>query len=566
MTLMTRLLGRIGHLPRASTHKVLVEKDLRTKTPDGIELLADHYYAKDGGEKDPIVLVRTPYGRSGITALLMRTLAERGYQLVLQSVRGTAGSGGKFDPTSTTSQASDGIATMKWLKDQKWFSGKVAMTGASYLSVCLWAIATSSPPEYLMAIVPSLDATDSRMVFKSGGSFAYDMGLATAYLWRNRAMVPQTGDPQPGALKRTLALVLVGLSPKVNPAFGYIPVGKADELVFGSRDETYQRILEAVQSDLDLFDDQDLSKRVKDVTIPAHLVDGWYDVMLPGMLKDYASLKASGRNPYLTIGPWTHLNPRSQFVALKESIAWFDVHLRGDASKLRKDPVSVYVMGKNRWLGLSDWPPREMRQTRWYLLANRVLADSSPPDGQSPDSYDYDPKNPTPSVGGSSLGGQKDNRGLESRADVLCYTSAAFDMEYTIIGPVSADLYVKSSLRNTDFFARLCDVYPRGKSINICDGIMSLRPSDFDGGSDGTAHITFDLWPTAHCFLVGHRMRLQVSSGSHPRFLRNLGSGEPIATATTFRVAHQEIMHDSMHPSSVLLPVYEGVAGKQEPS
>ncbi|MGI0083743.1 MAG: CocE/NonD family hydrolase, partial [Nitrososphaerales archaeon] len=296
---------------------------------------------------------------------------------------------------------------------------------------------------------------------------------------------------------------------------------------------------------------------------PVNLIGGWYDIFLPSQLDDYKSLKTSGKIiPYLTIGPWTHQALGGFFTGLKESISFFDAHLRDEKSKLRKDPVRIYVMGRKRWLDLADWPPSEMELTRWNLHANKILDQKSPADSQ-PDTYDYDPKNPTPSVGGVVLGanaGLRDNRRLEARSDVLSYTSTPVEKDYTIIGPVFVDLYVKSSLENTDFFARLCDVSPDRKSINICDGLIRLRPFDFakDRGLDGVTHITFDLWPTAYSFLKGNRIRLQVSSGSHPRFARNLGSGEPLATATNFKVAHQQIFHDVNRPSSIILPVYNG--------
>jgi putative CocE/NonD family hydrolase len=176
------------------------------------------------------------------------------------------------------------------------------------------------------------------------------------------------------------------------------------------------------------------------------------------------------------------------------------------------------------------------------------------------DTFDYDPSKPTPALGGALLGmhgGPKDNRPLESRPDVLCYTSNLMDKELEIIGLVSVELYVQSSLEYTDFFARLCDVDPDGRSINICDGIVRLSPERFAKSQDGISCVQIELAPTAHCFLPGHRIRLQISSGAHPRFARNLGSGEPLATAVTMKVAHQQVYHDPSHLSSLILPIYK---------
>ncbi len=151
--------------------------------------------------------------------------------------------------------------------------------------------------------------------------------------------------------------------------------------------------------------------------------------------------------------------------------------------------------------------------------------------------------------------GAKDNRKLEARADVLIYTSAVLEHDVEVIGPVIAELYVRSSLQYTDFFARLCVVEPSGKSINLCDGIVRLTPGCVVPQADGSLRIQIDIWPTAYRFHRGQRIRIQVSSGAHPRFTRNLGSGEPLATASTLRIAEQTVFHDPEHPSAILLPI-----------
>jgi putative CocE/NonD family hydrolase len=152
--------------------------------------------------------------------------------------------------------------------------------------------------------------------------------------------------------------------------------------------------------------------------------------------------------------------------------------------------------------------------------------------------------------------GAKDNRALEARSDVLVYTSAPLERDLEVIGPVGAELFVHSSLAHTDFFARLCVVERSGKSVNLCDGILRLSGDEpADGGS---RRVSIELWPTAYHFRPGERLRLQVSSGAHPRFVRNLGTGEPLATGTTMAVADQTVFHDPAHPSTLSLPVLEG--------
>ncbi len=211
-------------------------------------------------------------------------------------------------------------------------------------------------------------------------------------------------------------------------------------------------------------------------------------------------------------------------------------------------------MGRGRWLDLPHWPPA-VESRRWHLQSGGLLAEE-PPAQSPPDRYRYDPSDPTPAVGGSSLSrnsGPRDNRLLESRADVLCYTSAPLKAPIEIIGPVSAQLYVSSTLRHADFHVRLCDVEPSGRSINVCDGIRRLAAP---GGPIDRQEVRVELWSTAYRFERGHGIRVQVSSGAHPRWARNPGTGEPLATATRLSAAEQTVFHDPDRPSAVILPVH----------
>ena len=216
-------------------------------------------------------------------------------------------------------------------------------------------------------------------------------------------------------------------------------------------------------------------------------------------------------------------------------------------------------MGSRRWVELSDWPPNADEQV-WYLGAGGRLGRSKPSGTpQPPDRYRYDPASPTPSIGGPSLNwssaGSKDQRKRETRPDVLTYTSEALNEDLTVIGPLRADLCLRSSLEHTDFFVRLCDVTPRGRSKNLSDGIVRLRPGDVSKSADGSFFVQIAMWPTANTFKRDHRIRLQVSSGAHPLFVRNFGTGEPLRSATGLRPADQEVLHDADHLSSLVLPV-----------
>jgi hypothetical protein len=290
------------------------------------------------------------------------------------------------------------------------------------------------------------------------------------------------------------------------------------------------------------------------------LLGGWYDFFLPFTVRDYMALRAAGKQPYLTIGPWAHSTFALNGVAINEALAFFNAHVKGDDSQLRDQPVRIWVCGAEEWRNYPDFPPPGTQLQKWYLHAGGHLA-PAPPSDSAPDTYRYDPTNPTPSVGGP-LGpgwrvkaGPVDNNSLEARPDVLVYTSSPLENELEVIGPVSAVLFVHSTRENTDFFVRLCDVDPSGKSINVCDSLLRVAPGQPAPQEDGTLCLKIELWPTAHLFCRGHSLRLQVSSGAFPRFARNLGSGEPLATAATPLIAEQSVYHDPDHASAIFLPL-----------
>jgi putative CocE/NonD family hydrolase len=541
MTLISRLVGVVAKLPPAKTRAVTVERDLKVPMPDGVVLLADHYIPR-GGESLPIILVRCPYGRAGFFGLLYgRLFAERGYQVVIQSTRGTSGSGGVFDPYGH--EHDDGLATIAWLKEQPWFSGKLATNGPSYLGYTQWAIARDAGAD-VQAMAIQISTSNFHNRTYAGGSF----GLANALNW---AYGMATQD-QPGRFRRQGEF-----RRKLPSLFAHLPLRDLDELAVGQHIPFFQEWLENPEADSAYWQRRNFEPTVPDVSAPIHLRGGWYDIFLPWQVHDYRLLREAGKQPYLTIGPWAHSSFKQMTGSIAESLAWFNAHLLDNHSQLSKWPVRVFVTGANEWRSLPDWPPPNAQPQRFYLQPGKGLA-SDLPGASEPDHYRYDPANPTPSLAGPVLMGKSlptDNRQLEARTDVLTYTSAPLERDLEVIGPVQADLYVRSSLEHTDFFARLCDVQPDGKSINVCDALLRLRPGLPELAADGTRHITFDLWPTAHRFKRGHRLRVQVSSGAHPRYARNTGSGEPLATATKLIAADQSIYHDPDHPSAIVLSV-----------
>jgi putative CocE/NonD family hydrolase len=242
---------------------------------------------------------------------------------------------------------------------------------------------------------------------------------------------------------------------------------------------------------------------------------------------------------------------------VRETLATVRTHLCGEADERSEANVRLHLMGAEQWQDFSSWPPPGFVARPWYLHAGGCLAMALPA-SSPPDRYRYDPADPTPITGGTLLStgsGRRNQKRVEERADVLTYTSEALPRDLDVIGNIEARIFASSSLEHFDVFVRLCDVDEAGRSTNVCDGIERVDRSRWPRAEDGVLEIRVQLWPTAQRFRARHRVRVQVSSGAHPRFIRNLGTGEPIATATVMRVADQSVHHDPSRPSAVFLPV-----------
>jgi putative CocE/NonD family hydrolase len=544
MTIMSRLMARMFKLPAAETYDVVVEKKLQVPMPDGVVLFADRYYPRRLGKR-PTILIRTAYGRDN-AGFVCRLLAERGLQVVIQSSRGTDDSGGEFNPFRQ--EHVDGVATLAWLKTQDWFNGELGMTGASYLGFTQWAMAHEAGP-LLKAMSTQTISADFHSMLYHGHAFALELWL----WWTSQMHAARKNSP----LLTFAYLLKINRKPKA--ALQHLPLIEMDKIAFDQSYAFWREWLTHPQANDTYWEGSDFRDTLAEITTPNHMIDGWYDFFLPHLLCDYQILEQAGRRPYLTIGPWTHFDTELQSTGMREGLTWLRAHLLGQHHLLRDAPVRVFVMGANEWRDFPVWPPPATRSQPWYLQSEGNLAVNLPSDSQ-PDSYRYDPSDPTPSISGFGRPlrtgrGSEDNRRLEMRPDVLIYTSSPLTSDMDVIGTVCAELFARSSLEHTDFFVRLCDVHPSGRSMNVCDGLLRLMPGQPAPMPDGCLKIVINLWPTAYRFRNGHRIRLQVSSGSFPRWARNTGSSEPLATATTLKVADQLVYHDPAHPSAIILPV-----------
>jgi len=546
MTFASRFLEQALKLPPVASRDIDVQRDLRVRMPDGVVLLADRYAPRIRPwplrPPPPLVLVRSPYGRRRSWGLMFgRMFAERGFQAIIQSCRGTFGSGGTFDPFGPD-EHDDGLATVAWLREQPWYPGSFGTCGPSYLGMTQWAIAADAGDE-LAAIAAQVTTADFRAAFYPGGSFS----LETALTW----LCQIAGQERPLATLRG-RIADRGRRPLLN----HLPLRDLDRLATGRGVLYWQDWLAHDTVGDGYWAGRGFAGTLGKVSAPVSMVSGWHDIFLPLQLRDYAALRAAGREPYLLIGPWRHADQQSVQAWLQDTLAWMRAHLTGDRAALRPRPVRVFVTGADEWRDLPAWPP-EGRPHRWHLHPGGMLAQQAPP-AADPDSYTYDPADPTPNLAGPvGLSGRArvDNRSLEARPDVLTYTSAPLAGDLEVAGEVMADLFLSSDREHTDFFARLCDVSPAGTSLNICDALLRLAPGGPERQPDGAIHARIPLWPAAHRFRRGNRLRLQVSSGAHPRYARNPGTGEPLGTAVRLVPARQQVFHDPGHPSALILPV-----------
>jgi putative CocE/NonD family hydrolase len=553
-----RLFARWLGLPPV-LNGVTVERNIAVPAEDGVKLMSDHYAPKGAnGQQFPTILMRTPYGRgfdapfplAVLSIVIAQRFAERGYHVLVQSVRGRFDSQGEFVPRQN--ERRDGQATLQWLSQQPWFNGQVATWGQSYLGFVQWAVADSP---LVKAMVPIITSSQAHQVTYPDGVFDLDRALHWSYL------VTNLGGPIHQSIWKILRkLQTANQEKELAPAFLHLPLIEADRVAIGRQVPFYRNWLYQTRATDSYWEKSDHSGIVPRVVAPVHLVSGWYDFMLRELLHDYQKLKDAGQSPYLTIGPWYHVSGGCFVEGLRSGIDWFDAQLKGEKSRLRQKAVRCFVMGANEWREAESWPPAS-RETRYFLQGQGKLAQEMPATSCAPDHYRYDPAHPTPVVGGTLLttfAGPKDNRELEARPDVLVYSTLPLEQEVEINGWVKLELFVKSSLEHTDFFGRLCDVYPDGRSINICDGLSRVEPGKGEAQPDGSLKLEIGLWATAQRFRLGHCIRLQVSSGAHPHWTRNLGTSEPFATATRMLAADQTIYHDAAHPSALVLPVVDG--------
>ncbi|MFC9998604.1 CocE/NonD family hydrolase [Nocardia sp. NPDC127526] len=536
-----RIMDRVLGLPPVLTRDVKVTKGIRVAMPDGIELLADLY--QPNVPNAPTVMSRTPYARVGLASrATAMPFAQRGFNVLIQSVRGThGGSGGEFDPLA--GEEKDALATLAWIEEQPWYNGQLFLFGPSYVGYTQFALAVGAG-DRVAGLLPTVTSSSLSEVIGPGGTVF--TGLVLQWI-RRMALLERSA---------ALADLIEFLGDRrTRRAQWHLPLGTSDLVNTGRAVGFYRTWLEVG------FDRKhpywngirECRDRIGGITAPTHLLGGWQDLALPSQLTDYHTMRAAGRDPLLTIGPWTHVDTAMMGAAITEAVEWFRAVAENPAGQ-RARRAKLYIQGADEWRTYDVYPPAESEARQWFLHPSGGFSPVRPDAGE-PRVFRYDPADPTPDIGGAAIdtrdAGRRDQTDREARADVLVYTSAALEGPLELIGPVTSRVVLRTSSPHADLFIRLCDVDPQGRSTNVCDGIQRTTPDTHPADANGLRTAEVTLWPTAYRFKPGHRLRIQVCGGSFPRFARNTGSGEPLATATTLVPVDFEI-----HPGSGLtLPV-----------
>jgi uncharacterized protein len=565
---------RANSFPQPST--IQVETGVRVKMRDAVFLVADVYRPSDKA-KHPVLLVRTPYDRSG-EGDACRLAAGHGYICITQDVRGRYASEGEWYPFKHESR--DGYDTVEWAAALPASNGQVAMFGSSYVGATQWLAATPRPP-HLLAIFPIVTASDYHdgWVYQGGALELWFDQTWTSILALGTLQKSATQSMQNAQWTRLLpesTFPVLQLNPPQSLASYYFDWLKHPE------NDTYWK-------------QWSIEPHYYEMPLAAYHVGGWYDVFLRGTLRNYIGMRTHAPtewardHQYLTIGPWIHDGPmdgkagevdfgrQAAFDENSSVVTWYDRLFRQPSTTPEKI-VKIFVMGINQWREEDDWPLPRTSYTRYFLhsagRANSSSGDgnlsTATPNNEPPDSFTYDPANPVPTLGGALCcthdsvvqqpSGAFDQREIEKRDDVLIYTTPASNRNFEVTGPITAEVYMSSSAPDTDLTAKLVDVWPNGVARNLADSIQRLR---YRNSSDRTQllepgeiyKIQVEIGATSNVFLAGHRLRLEISSSNFPHFDRNLNTAESPELAGKFVKAHNRIYHDRQHPSAIVLPV-----------
>jgi putative CocE/NonD family hydrolase len=580
------------------TVRARVERNVAVVMRDGVTLYAD-VWRPEGRGQWPILLQRLPYDKAAslssiyLAGLEPMRAVEAGYAVVIQDTRGRWNSEGTFDPFQF--EAQDGVDSIEWAARLPFSTGSVGMYGLSYSGATQLLAATQNPAP-LRAIAPQLTAAEfyGEWTYQGG---AFQLGFVLYWVLNFLAPAELRRRASEGRDVRALEEELSVLMQDPWSAYEHLPL--VDQPV----------LIELVPSYLDWLSHPDrdafwrrtaVSDRYGAINVPGLHVGGWYDIFLQGTLDNYVGLRAhaltehSRSNQRLLVGPWAHGLPYDtlgevEFGAAASQLSidmtqlqidWFDNFLKQQDDVHPGAPVRIFVMGANVWRDEDDWPPPRVRVKTYHLRGagransldgDGILSEECAESDEQSDAFLFNPRDPIPTVGGATYlpglfigrhAGPQDQHAVEQRRDVLVYTGPPLTDDLEVTGCPTLRLYASTSAQDTDFTAKLVDVFPDGMPLGICDGIVRARYRDgFECARllerDVVYRLEIRLGGTSYVFKKDHRIRLEVSSSNFPRFDRNPNTGGLCAFATEqdLTCAVQRVFHDANHPSSLMIPV-----------
>jgi putative CocE/NonD family hydrolase len=541
--------------------------DQRVPMRDGITLSSDVYLPLSGGPH-PTICQWTPYESTRDRFVAWGVwFAQRGYAAVVTDVRGRYESEGEFEAWSR--DGPDAHDCLTWAAGEAWCNGRIGTWGRSYGALVQWQLMHEGHPN-LACIAPQVIHDDYFWDgYWTGGAFQLALTLGAAAIWTS-AISLVTG---PSARELLLN----------DRIWRHLPLIELDEVTIGRKVDFWREWWEHQENDAYWHR---FRHRPDTVTVPIFQQGGWFDPYSGSHLRTFAAIGTRVPNRVL-MGPWSHEEDVDTFrgdvdlsaavtVVRDHELAFYERYLRDEGNGWEeRPPLELFVLGRNDWRAETEWPLPGTAFTPFYLRSGGRLDRDAPGSDEPADRYAYDPDDPVPTIGGVNsvltmtqgsdrpiLPGPWDQRVLEAREDVLSYTTDALDADLEVIGPVDVVLYAASSARDTDFFVRVCDVYPDGRSIFLTEGLIRAR---YRGSNEGdstellepgeAAEYRIRCYPVANAFRRGHRIRVDVTSSSFPRFSRNLGNGEDVGTSTRAVVAQQTVLHTDAYPSHVVLPV-----------
>jgi putative CocE/NonD family hydrolase len=558
---------------------ILVDNRVPIPMRDGVILYAD-VYRPVGDGRHPVLVSRTPYSTERFPAAFEAGVyfAERGYVYVFQDVRGRHESDGRWEPFFDDEK--DGYDTIQWAVKQRWSNGRVGMEGGSYLGQNQWRAAQAAPPG-LATIFPRVASTSiyhDWITLNGAWRLSFNFGWGPV---RQESRIMQ--NPGPHTVDGLQAI-------HYDEVQRHLPLNTMQQLV-GRNARFYDDWL--ANPDYNAYWKPLNVEEVFDkIAIPVHTIGGWFDIFSQGTLRGYVGMSQKGaterarRGSHLVIGAWGHgssqktgdidFGPTAHINELALALRWYDSRLKEIDNGLdREPPVKLFVMGRNEWVLEHEYPlARTNYRPLYFASAGRAntnkgdgrLAWEKPIGASTADRFRYDPNDPVPSLGGNNCcgtpteAGPRDQRKIEGRQDVLIYTSDVLQEEIEVTGPVKVVLYASSDASDTDFVAKLVDVYPDGTTYNMAEGMLRARyreslskPSLLKPGQ--VYRFEIDLVGTSVAFLKGHRIRVHVTSSHFPQFDRNPNTGAKFGATAEFRIAQQTVYHDAERASHILLPV-----------